>query len=160
MTLEAAFLSPQADDLFESVAAFANARELEKLDVTSGQSSARKALGRAIENAARRRPSPATRIALIKGEAGSGKTHVLTTIFKKAAAIPVAEFYPAVLQLTAPVGTADYEKWLLDASFRELMARHFPDHLNQSPLKRLAEHLLDHIEVDERNEFMRLIDDC
>jgi hypothetical protein len=39
------------------------------------------------------------------------------------------------------------------------MARHFPDHLNQSPLKRLAEHLLDHIEVDERDEFMRLIDD-
>jgi hypothetical protein len=49
MTLEAAFLSPQADDLFESVADFANATELEKLDVTSGQSAARKALGRAIE---------------------------------------------------------------------------------------------------------------
>src|SRR5262245_13595539 len=72
MILEAAFLSPQADDLFESVAAFADAPELDKLDVTSGQSSARKALGRVIGNAAQRRPSPGTRIALIKGEAGSG----------------------------------------------------------------------------------------
>jgi hypothetical protein len=75
------------------------------------------------------------------------------------AANPLAEFYPTVLQLTAPVATADYEKWLLDAIFRELTARHFPDHLNQSPLKRLAEHLLDRIENDERDEFMRLIDD-
>jgi hypothetical protein len=132
MTIETAFLSPGADDLFESVAAFANATELETLDVAEGQSDARKAIGLAMENAVRRRPNPAARIALIKGDAGSGKTHVLTTIFKKAAAIRVAEFYPAILQLTAPVATADYEKWLLDAAFRELTARHFPDHLNCS----------------------------
>ena len=159
MSLESAFLSSKADDLFELVAAFSNASELHALDVASGQSSARKALGLAIENAVRRRPNPGTRIVLIKGDAGSGKTHVLTTIFKKAAAIPVAEFYPVVLQLTAPVAESDYEKWLLDATFRELTARHFPDHLNRTPLRRLAEHLLDRIDIDERDKFTRLVDD-
>ena len=159
MTIESAFLSARAGDLFESVAAFANAAELETLDVAEGQAAARKAIVLAIENAVRRRPNPGARIALIKGEAGSGKTHVLTTIFKKAAAIPVAEFYPAVLQLTAPVAKVDYEKWLLDAAFRELTARYFPDHLNQSPLRRLAGRLLERVEMDERDDFIRRIDD-
>ena len=56
MTLETAFLSPQPMTCSKSVAAFANAPELEKLDVTSGQSAARKALGRAIENAVTAKP--------------------------------------------------------------------------------------------------------
>ena len=96
---------------------------------------------------------------LSKGKPAQARPTYLRRSSKKSLPIPVAEFYPAVLQLTAPVATADYEKWLLDATFRELTARHFPDHLNQSPLKRLAEHLLDRVEIDERDEFMRLIDD-
>src|SRR5262249_19666684 len=89
----------------------------------------------------------------------SGKTHVVTAIFKKAAALPVNQIYPAVLQLTAPVTTGEYLKWLLDALFRELSARHFPDHMNQSPLRRLANCLLDRVEIEKRDEFLRLIEE-
>ncbi len=67
MKIGAAFLSPLADDLFESVAAFSNAVELEALDVPSGQPSARKALGLAIENAVRRDRTPERGSRLSKG---------------------------------------------------------------------------------------------
>src|SRR5207244_4898079 len=98
-------------------------------------------------------------IALVKGDAGSGKTHVLTAIFRRAAALAVYQIYPAISQLTAPVATNQYLAWLLDALFRELSARHFPDHLGNSPMRRLAERLLERTEPDGRNEFLQLIDD-
>jgi len=66
---------------------------------------------------------------------------------------------PAVLQLTAPVKVEEYDKWLLDATIRELSARHFSDERNQSPLRRMARRLLDFIELAEQEEFMREIDD-
>jgi hypothetical protein len=159
MTMSSAFLSPLADKLFESVAAFADASHLETMDVTEGHWEARQAMGKAIENAARREPNPGVRIALIKGDAGSGKTHVLTAIFRRAAALAVYQIYPAILQLTAPVATNQYLGWLLDALFRELSARHFPDHLGNSPMRRLAERLLERAEPDARNEFLMLMDD-
>ena len=104
-------------------------------------------------------PSVGSRIVLVKGEAGSGKSHVLTTSFKRAAAIPRGEVYPAVLQLTAPVEKKDYDMWLVDALFRQLSARHFADDQNQNPLRRLAGRLLSRISVAEQDEYLRLIDD-
>lgn len=159
MSMTNAFLSARADDLFESVAASADAAELEALDVAKGQMPARHAVVDVIENALRRKPNPGTRIALIKGDAGSGKTHVMTTVFRKLAGTTIGQFYPAVLQLTAPVSKDEYDVWLLDALFRELTARHFTDLHNQSPLQRLAERLLERIDTPERDEFLRLIDD-
>lgn len=159
MEITAAFLGPHADGLFELVAAFAGAAELETLDVSEGQNEARRAIGDAIVNAARLRANPGTRIALIKGEAGSGKTHVVTMTFRKMAAVVVSEVYPAVLQLTAPVKTSEYLNWVLDALFRELSARHFPDQLNQSPLRRLANRLLEVSESEKRDEFIVSIED-
>src|SRR5262249_32948284 len=105
------------------------------------------------------RPSPGSRIALVKGEAGSGKSHILTTTFKQAAAVPANDVYPAVLQLTAPVATGEYDKWLVDAAFRQLTARHFADQANQAPLRRLAERLLERVTTGEREEFLRQIED-
>lgn len=159
MSMEEAFLGPLADDLFESVAAFANAAELESLDIGSGQKNARRSIVKATENAVRQRHGEDSRIALIKGAAGSGKTHVVTNVFRKLASDPVGQFYPVILQLTAPVDPADYEKWLLDASFRELSARHFPNLLSQSPLRRLAGRLLDRANGNEREQFFQLVDD-
>jgi hypothetical protein len=157
MTMTSAFLSPLADKLFESVAAFADASHLEAMDIVEGHMEARQAICKVLENAARREPNAASRIALIKGGAGSGKTHVLTAIFRGAAgfAYPV---YPVILQLTAPVATSQYLAWLLDALFRELSARYFSDHLGNSPLRRLAERLLDRVSVEDRNAFLEIVD--
>lgn len=159
MSIQAAFLSPLADDLFSSVAAFADARELEALDVEDGQQRSRQAIKTAIANALKHNANPGSRLALIKGDAGSGKSHVLTTMFKRAASIPNAEVYPVVLQLTAPVQQRDYETWLMDATVRELSARHFADESNHSPLRRLAGRLLGKMSVSDQDEYLRLIED-
>src|SRR5215471_4983218 len=154
-----AFLGARADDLFTSVATPAEATELHAVDVPDGQVEARQAIRIAMTNARRRQPNPGTRIALIKGEAGSGKSHVLTMTFKEAASLPMDSVYPAVLQLTAPVTRSDYERWLLDATVRQLSARHFVNGANQSPLRRLAEKLAEHAETDQREKFLELVDE-
>src|SRR5215467_2088853 len=124
MSIDNAFLSPLADDLFSAVAAFGDAQALQTFDVADFQKPARQAIDGAINNALNpRNYNPGSRIALIKGDAGSGKSHVLTTTFKHAAS--TREVYPAVLQLTAPVSCEAYDTWLLDAIIRQLSARHF-----------------------------------
>ena len=159
MTPEDAFLSPHADDLFASIAAFGDAKELEMLDVVSGQKEARLAIDSVNDNALRHKQNPGARLALIKGDAGSGKSHVLTTTFKRAASRARDEVYPAILQLTAPVKPEEYEIWLLDAIIRQLSARHFADENNHSPLRRLAGRLLDRLELAEQERFLLAIDD-
>ena len=155
MTLTEAFLGPYADDLFVSVASVPDAKELQALDV-EGQTDARDAIAQAIRNAQRMRPSAGSRIALVKGEVGSGKTHVLTTALQSAAGQPTDEVYPVILQLTAPVTRETYERWLLEATFREVGARHFASESARSPLKRLAMRLLERVPTGQSQEFVRL----
>ena len=159
MVIEAAFLSSFADDLFSSVAAFGDAQTLEMLDVsadtrtTEGQRKARQIIGSAIANALdpRRCNDPSLRIALVKGSGGSGKSHVLATSLRRAAM--TQEAYPAVLQLTAPIKSGEYEAWLTEAVIRQLSARHFADASNHSPLRRLAGRLLDQLDIVDRERF-------
>jgi Helicase HerA, central domain len=158
MDIETAFLGSNADDLFSSVAAFGDARALEVFDVPNVQTAARQAIDAAIDNALNPRThNPGSRLALIKGEAGSGKSHVLTVAFKHAATN--REVYPAIVQLTAPVRRQDYEIWLLDATIRQLSARHFVDDDNQSPLRRLAGRLLGRLEIADREQFLSAVED-
>lgn len=157
--LKEAFTSPDADDLFVSVAAFSEACELADLDVAGGHAAGRRALATAILNAARRRASEGMRVALIRGAAGTGKTHLVAASLRQAAADPSQSVLPAVLQLTAPVKVEDYERWLLDAVFRELAARHFPNEAGHSPLRRLADRLLSRVSDLDRDEFLDYIDD-
>lgn len=156
MPLVEAFLGPQADDLFVSVASVPDAKELQALDV-EGQIEARRAIGLAIQNAQRMRPSAGSRIALVKGEVGSGKTHVLTTALQAAAAQPTGEVYPVILQLTAPVTRETYERWLLEATFREVGARHFASGKARSPLRRLAMRLLERVPDELGQQFVALL---
>ncbi|MGF1508356.1 MAG: helicase HerA domain-containing protein [Myxococcota bacterium] len=156
--LKEAFLAPDADDLFVSVAAFSEARELAELDVAHGHAAGRRALETIMVNASRRRASEGTRVALIRGAAGAGKTHLVAASLRKAAVDPSQSVLPAVLQLTAPVKIEDYERWLLDAVFRELSARHFPDEAGHSPLRRLADRLLSRVSDADRDHFLDFID--
>ena len=159
MGLVEAFLSPSTGDLFRSIAASGDAREVAEIDVESGQSSARKAIQLAIDSALGPRSDPGSRIALIYGEAGSGKSHVLTSMFRRTSSRASAEVYPIVLQLTAPVSVDEYPAWLVDATFRELAARHFTDDTERSPLRRLAAQLLDICPVEMRERFDSSPDD-
>ena len=160
MSISDAFLSSYAEFCFSAVAVFGDARELEQLDVPEGQKAARRAIDTVVTNALNCIRSVGSRIILIKGEAGSGKSHVLTTSFKRAAAFPRGEVYPAVLQLTAPVEKRGYDAWLVDALFRQLSARHFADEQNQSPLRRLAGRLICQAPVAEQEDWQRFIDDA
>jgi hypothetical protein len=140
MSLLEAFVGPTAADLFSSVAAPNDPEELLAVDVREAQGEVRQAIQVAITNAVTGKPSPGRRIALIKGGAGSGKTHVLTTAFGYA--WREGAVLPAIIQLTAPVTRDTYDAWLTDAVFRELAARRFT-HPAHSPLARLAGQLLD-----------------
>ncbi|MBX2800637.1 MAG: ATP-binding protein [Myxococcales bacterium] len=156
MSTMEAFLGQTADDLFVSVASVPDARELNALDV-AGQHEARQAIGTAIANAQRHKASAGSRIALVKGEVGSGKTHVLTTALQQAALVPEGEVYPVILQLTAPVTRDTYERWLLQASFREVGARHFSGEGSRSPLRRLADRLLERVETELCTELLQYV---
>ena len=159
MSMTEALLGQQADDLFVSVASVPDAKELQALDV-EGQLDARQAIATAIRNAQRLRASPGSRIALVKGEVGSGKTHVLTTALQQAAGQASDEVYPIILQLTAPVTRETYERWLLQASFREFGARHFSNDSAPSPLRRLAKRLLEKVPSDQAILFRQLFQDA
>lgn len=162
MPLLNAFLDARNDDLFTTIANFRNARELAEMDVPEHQRAAREAIFDAIIHALKLNPSPGARIALVKGEAGSGKSHVLSTMLR--GVIPFTEHrqhsvFPVILQFTAPVTLATYDVWLLDAVIRELSARHFGDEDGHSPLRRLADKLLDFVDQSRQEEFRRAIDD-
>jgi Helicase HerA, central domain len=141
MSLFEAFVGPIGGDLFSAVAAPSDPEELLAVDVQEAQGEVRQAIQVAITNAVTAKPNPGRRIALIKGGAGSGKTHVLTTAFGYAWRDGLV--LPAIVQLTAPVTRDTYDAWLTDAVFRELAARQFIHPAGHSPLARLARQLLD-----------------
>ena len=154
-----AFLSPSAGQLFTSQAVFSNAKDLSGVDVSEGHAAARSAIQSAIANTHRRIAAESSRIAVIKGEGGTGKTHTLATTLREAAADPNQDVLPVVLQVTAPVQVSEYTVWLVDAVFRELGARHFPDSQGRSPLRRLADKLLEQVSEDDQSEFLRFVGD-
>lgn len=163
MPLTSAFLDSRNDDLFTTIANFTNARELTQLNVGNHQKEARTAIFDAIVHALQLNPSPGARMALVKGAAGSGKSHVLATTLRDFASVTehkAFDVYPAILQLTAPVTIATYDVWLLDALIRELSARHFGDEAGLSPLRRLADKLLQaFVEEPTQSKFQDEIDD-
>lgn len=156
MSVLDAFISSSSHDLFASVAAPADAAELVELDVPEGQREARAAIRLAISNAVTGKGNPGRRIALVLGESGSGKTHVVTTAFGYAS--QGNEVLPAIVQLTAPVSKDGYLLWLVEATVRELESRHFPDGSGSGPLKRLAHRLLSLGEVEDREALLAAVE--
>lgn len=145
-------LSPSADDLFRSVAVPGDGPNLGRLDVAGGQLAARHGIETAVRNALGGVPSPGARICLINGKSGTGKSHVLVTTIGRLVADPQSLVLPIVLQLTARVEKADYERWLLDAAFRQLGSRYFGLR-SETPLMALATALLELAPVDAVDEF-------
>ncbi len=136
-----AFVGYHFDPLFSSAAAFAGAEDSAALNVPTLHAAARSGIRKVAANAARGVPDATTRILLIDGDAGFGKTHVLTSTLYKLA--KDGDVLPAAFQLSADIGEDEVTRRLLRATLRELESRHFPDANGRVPIGHLANGLLE-----------------
>ncbi len=155
-TVYDAFIGSHFDPVFSSAAAFSGAEDAARLNVPALHAKARKGIETLVEFARDRIDDPVARILLIEGDAGLGKTHVVTsTLFQLSQANRVT---PAAFQLSADVPEAEMARWLLSSTVRELEARHFRDAKGRPPLVRLADSLLELADFD-RGVLERAVDD-
>ena len=151
-----AFVGSHFDPLFSSAAAFAGAEDAAALNVPKLHAVARSGIMKVASNAARRLSDATTRILLIDGDAGFGKTHVLTsTLFQLA---QEGDVLPVAFQLSADIGEDEIIRRLLRATVRELEARHFRDTNGWVPLRHLAIGLLELADYD-REAFDKAVAD-
>ena len=136
-----AFVGSHFDPLFSSAAAFAGAEDAAALNVPALHAAARSAIQKVAANAARALPDPTTRILLIDGDAGFGKTHVLTSTLYKLARD--GDVLPAAFQLSADIDENEVTLRLVRATIRELEAQHFRDANGRVPLRHLATGLME-----------------
>ncbi|MEO0974332.1 MAG: hypothetical protein AAFX85_14670 [Pseudomonadota bacterium] len=139
MTSEAniydAFVSEHFSGVYSRFATAAWARDAVNLDVPSIHADVRiKVL--ALVQAAHRDESPGDRVLLVRGEAGMGKTHCLTTELAKLARR--GSVYPVLMQLAVGIEPGELSRWMLKKVFDELSADKFIDEQNHSPMERLA----------------------
>src|SRR5208283_4094647 len=78
-----AFESPEFDRVFGAVASLAGAADEERLDVPDIEAEAEEALNAIANQARSQNPDPASRVLLIKGATGTGKTHTLLTAARR-----------------------------------------------------------------------------
>ena len=151
-----AFVGSHFDPLFSSAAAFAGAEDSAALNVPALHAEARSGIMKVASNAARAVSDATTRILLIDGDAGFGKTHVLTsTLFKLARD---GDVLPTAFQLSADIGEDEIVRRLLRATIRELEARHFRDANGSVPLRHLATSLIELADHD-REAFDKAVAD-
>ncbi len=135
-----AFRSPDFDRIFGAVASLPGAANEENLDVPAIDQQARLAIAGVVAQAITKNPDPASRILLIKGAAGTGKTHTLVTAIRKLHA--EGRVYAAVLPMVDPVSEAEFDAWFTRAVVTRLAEPHLVQAGTSLPLHRLAESLL------------------
>ncbi len=135
-----ALRSPDFDRIFGAVASLPGAADEEHLDVPAIDQQARQAIANVVAQATARNPDPASRLLLIKGAAGTGKTHTLVTAIRKLHA--EGRVYAAVLPMVDPVSEAEFDAWLTRAVVTRLAEPHLVQAGTPLPLHRLAEKLL------------------
>ena len=141
-----AFVGAHFDPLFSSAAAFANAEDSAALNVPALHAAARSGIRKVAANAARGLADATTRVLLIDGDAGFGKTHVLTSTLYKLA--KDGDVLPVAFQLSADIGENEVARRLLRFTVRELEARHFPNANGWAPIRHLATGLMDLADYD------------
>ncbi len=117
------FIDPLFSSVFSQTASLQGAKDEVTYDVESLHGEARAAIASAVRATRAGEPDPNARIALILGEAGFGKTHLLAASLRRLAV--QGHLYPAVVQMTSPVTDADYDRWMLEAVIRELNNPYF-----------------------------------
>jgi len=135
-----AFKSPEFERVFGAVASLAGAADEERLDVPEIEAQADDALNSIVAHARGKNPDPASRILLIKGQTGTGKTHTLLTAIRRKHA--EGGIYAAMFPMVDLVAEKDLDAWLLRALVTRLSERYLVAAGSLSPLARLADVLL------------------
>ncbi|MDZ4791555.1 MAG: DUF87 domain-containing protein [Hyphomicrobiales bacterium] len=135
-----AFKSPEFDRVFGAVASLPGAADEETLDVPAIDPVARSAVAAVAHHARTGNPDPASRLLLIKGPAGTGKTHTLVTAIRQLHA--AGDIYGVVLPMVDPVSESEFDGWLTRAIVTRLSEPHLVQAGAPLPLHRLAEKLL------------------
>jgi hypothetical protein len=117
------FIDPRFGGVFSQTASLQGAKEEVDFDVESLHAEARGAITSAVRATRSADADPNARIALILGESGFGKTHLLAASLRRLAV--QGQLYPSVIQMTSPVTDADYDRWMLEAVIRELNNPYF-----------------------------------
>jgi hypothetical protein len=152
-----AFESPEFDRVFGAVASLAGAAEEERFDVPDIEADADEALSSIVAQARDQNPDPASRILLIKGATGTGKTHTLLTSIRRMH--QDGGVYAALFPMVDLVAEKDLDVWLLRAITSRLSERYLVAAGTASPLTRLAAAILALGQDDLKAAFQREVFD-
>ncbi|MGO8951926.1 MAG: hypothetical protein ACLP1W_14095 [Rhodomicrobium sp.] len=152
-----AFESPEFDRVFGAVASLAGAADEERLDVPEIEAEAGDALNAIAAQARGQNPDPASRILLIKGATGTGKTHTLLTAIRRMH--QEGGVYAALFPMVDLVAEKDLDAWLLRALISRLPERYLVAAGAPSPLSRLAQAVLAQGQRDAAEAFKREVFD-
>ncbi len=152
-----AFKSPEFDRVFGAVASLAGAADEERLDVPEIEAEADDALNAIAGQAKAQNPDPASRILLIKGATGTGKTHTLLTAIRRMH--QEGHVYAALFPMVDLVAEKDLDAWLLRAIISRLSERYLVATGAPSPLNRLAEAVVAKGQASLVSSFKREISD-
>jgi hypothetical protein len=152
-----AFASPEFERVFGAVASLAGAADEERLDVPEIEAEAGGALNGIAAQAKSQNPDPASRILLIKGATGTGKTHTLLTAIRRMH--QEGDVYAALFPMVDLVAEKDLDAWLLRAIISRLSERYLVAAGAPSPLTRLAQTVLARGQSDLAKAFQREVFD-
>lgn len=105
-----AFKSPDFFRVFGAVASLSGAAEEELLDVSDIGPTADEGIASVVHHARGKNPDPASRLLLIKGQTGTGKTHTLLTAVR--ALHRQGDVFAVVLPMVEFVTEEQFDAWL------------------------------------------------
>ncbi|HKJ61716.1 MAG TPA: hypothetical protein VKA94_06930, partial [Hyphomicrobiales bacterium] len=105
-----AFKSPDFFRVFGAVASLSGAAEEELLDVSDIGPTADEGIASVVHHARGKNPDPASRLLLIKGQTGTGKTHTLLTAVR--ALHRQGDVFAVVLPMVEFVSEQQFDAWL------------------------------------------------
>ena len=133
------FCEPGVREVFEAIVSPTQIWQDDPYDVASIHAEARQAFAGLLERATADVRPGRGRVLLLKGQAGSGKTHLMRAFRYAAHRDRLAHF--AYLQLTSAAG--DYGQYMLANVVASLEHPYFPPQVTDSGLQRLSTALLD-----------------
>jgi Cdc6-like AAA superfamily ATPase len=136
-----AFKSPEFSRVFGAVASLAGAAEEELLDVSAIEPTADEAIAAIVHQARSGNPDPASRLLLVKGQTGTGKTHTLLTSVR--ALHREGDVFAVVLPMVEFVSETQFDAWMTRSLVTRLCEPYLVPEGSPVPLIRLAEALLD-----------------
>jgi len=136
-----AFKSPEFFRVFGAVASLAGAAEEEQLDVSDIGMTADEGIAAVIHHARTKNPDPASRLLLIKGQTGTGKTHTLLTAMR--GLHRCGDVFAVVLPMVEFVSEQQFDAWLTRSFVTRLSEPYLVPEGAPVPLVALGYALLD-----------------